>query len=792
MGYMRKLLLSMVLACVGLALAPVASWAMIIIVPDPEIWPSPPTVTNTVRRLPPPPRPFSNAAFEIRSLTATIDIQDQVASTTVEQQIYNPNPRRLEGTFLFPIPKGASLEQFKMEIGGKLTEAELLPSDKARGIYEEIVRKTRDPALLEFAGQDLIKVRIFPFEPNETKRIQMSWRQLLPIDSGLVAAGFPLGVARHGGGVIQSASVKVNLKTAQPLKNIYSPSHQVEIKRPSGNQAAVSWEAANLVPERDFQLFFSAETAAVSFNLLTHRPAGEEGYFLLLATPGDQENEDAVLPKDVVFVVDTSGSMAGGKLEQARAAITLCVDNLNGGDRFDVVRFSTESQSLFKSVVEASEANRRRARQFVSELKPLGGTAINDALLTALANRPANSGDRPFMIIFLTDGLPTVGENNAETILSNIASANTAATRVFCFGIGTDVNTRLLDKLAETTRATREYVVQGENLELKVSSFFTKVSEPVLSDVRVAFEGVEVSRLHPGQVADLFKGEQVAVFGRYAGSGEARVVLTGRAQSGRKEFTHQFGLPATQSANDFIPRLWASRRVGYLLDEIRLRGESGELKDEVTALARKFGIVTPYTAYLVLEDEERRALPAQFFSNAANQAPEAKDALKLQYRELREKVSGESAVTASRFGSALQRQENLASVTDSFAAAPPRASASRQAGVRFDPATSSLPALAAGSVVAAKPAIQPAGQSAGQSAQNQRFAAGRAFYQNGDFWVDSRAQDLAKLKPRRIEFNSPEYFELLKHHPALAPVLALGQNLRFAFNGELVEIFETQ
>ena len=267
-----------------------------------------------------------------------------------------------------------------MEIDGKQVEAELLPAEKARRIYEDIVRKLKDPALLEYAGRDVFKVRIFPIEPNSKKRITLSYTELLKADDGLVSYVLPLNTEKFSAKPIQNVSVKVDLESKRPLKSIYSPSHSVEVKRHGADRATAGYEATDVQPDTDFALYFAPEKDEIGVNLLTHRKSDEDGYFLLLASPGVDVKEKQVVMKDIAFVLDTSGSMAGKKLEQAKKALQFCVENLNDGDRFEIIRFSTEVEPLFDKLVKATEQNRAKADDFIKDLKPIGGTAIDDAL----------------------------------------------------------------------------------------------------------------------------------------------------------------------------------------------------------------------------------------------------------------------------------------------------------------------------------------------------------------------------------------------------------------------------
>src|SRR5256884_360361 len=616
----------------------------------------------------PPPRVYQFCPLEVTRHQAEVRIKDQLADTSIEQEFYNPNAQRIEGTFLFPVPKGAQIKKFAMKIDGKPVEAELMSADKARGIYEDIVRKLRDPALLEYAGQDVFKVRIFPIEPHAKKHISLAYTQLLKSDSGLIGYTYPLNTEKFSAKPIPDVSLKVEVETRRSLKSIYSPSHDVEIKRHGGNRATIGFEAKDAKPDSDFQLFFAPEADDIGVNLMTYKTGSDEGYFLLLASPGIDAKETKVIPKDVAFALDTSGSMAAKKLEQAKKALLFCVENLNDDDRFEIIRFSTETELLFNKLAEASKANRARADDFIRNLKAIGGTAIDDALRKALALRPGSSRreeaqtskseirnpkseiDRPFVIIFLTDGLPTIGITDENQIVGNVKQNSDGNVRVFCFGIGHDVNTHLLDKITEETRAFSQYVLPEEDIEVKVSNFFAKIKDPVLTDPTLSFTGdIRVTKLYPSPLPDLFKGEQLVLAGRYTGKGASAVVLEGTVNGARKKLTYDVNFSGETTEHDFIPRLWATRRVGYLLEEIRLHGENAELKDEVTELARKYSIVTPYTAYLIVEDEARRGVPvlSQTLPQLQQDAG-AKDATMLYSGELMVQRNGLGPVTQSR------------------------------------------------------------------------------------------------------------------------------------------------
>ena len=780
----RLLLLPALLALFGVMLPAPRCGAAGLIIVDEAHWRPGPMPPPLVPPMPPPhlrPRLYAFAPLEVNYTKTTVRITDQVAVTRIEQEFFNPNPARLEGTFIFPVPKGAHLDKFTMDIDGKMVEAELLSADKARGIYEDIVRKLRDPALLEYADRDLFKVRIFPIEPNSRKRITLTYTQLLKSDDGLVGYTLPLNTDKFSAKPIKTVSVKVELAAKRPLKSIYSPSHAVEIKRDGPNRATVGYEASDVQADADFVLYYAPEKDELGVNLLAHKTDGDDGYFLLLVSPGMDTKDRKVLPKDVAFVLDTSGSMAGKKLEQAKKALQFCVENLNRDDRFEIIRFSTEVEPLFDKLAEANEQNRAQADAFIKDLKPIGGTAIDDALKKALGLRPGIAGQmRPYVIIFLTDGRPTIGTTDEDQIVRNVAKMNDDHTRVFCFGIGTDVNTHLLDKITEETRAVSQYVLPEEDLEVKVSNFFAKIKEPVLANPTLKFTGdIRVTKLYPSPLPDLFRGDQLVLAGRYSGNGDSAITLEGTVNGQSRQFTYEVKFPRTADDHEFIPRLWAMRRVGYLLDAIRLHGENAELRDETTELARKYGIVTPYTAYLIVEDEDRRRVPlaAQSLPRLYRDQAARREAT-ANWDEFKGTRDGEKALAGARYGLAL-KSANAPAV----AAATGELEAGGALGF-------SRNGGGGGGGVSTVAVADDSKARLMQYSQRGQFIAGKNFYQNDKQWVDAAVQKLPNAKHRRIQFNSEEYFAFAAKERRALPYLALGANVQFVLDETVYEVYE--
>jgi Ca-activated chloride channel family protein len=533
-----------------------------------------------------------------------VAIEDQVAVTSVEQAFRNHTDRALEATYVFPVPRGASVNRFTMLVDGKEVAGEMVEATKARQIYTDIVRRSQDPGLLEYLGNNLMRVRIFPVAPKSDQRVTLRYTSVAPQDAGLVEYVYPLKTDGKATATLQDFSITATIKTRQSLLNVYSPTHAVEVKRTGARAAEVTFGHDQALLDKDFQLFYAVGTAEVGLTPLTYKPLStEDGYFLFLISPQLEVSRSRVVPRDIVFVLDTSGSMAGVKMDQARKALRHGLDSLNPGDRFAVCNFSTTVSRYREALVEASREQVDHAKRWVDQLQAAGGTAIDDALSAALAYRPGDSR-RTFTVIFFTDGQPTIGETNPDKILKRFAAKNTAETRVFTFGVGDDVNAALLDQLADQTRALSTYVRPAEDIEVKASSLYAKVSQPALTNLRLTpGESVRLTELYPPQLPDLFHGGQLVIAGRYSGQGPVAIKLTGRVSDEPREFVYELDMAVKGGEErDFVEHLWARRKTGYLLDQIRANGETKELIDEVTALAKKYGIATPYTSYLIVPD----------------------------------------------------------------------------------------------------------------------------------------------------------------------------------------------
>lgn len=736
-----------------LALAPLLAAAVVLAVPQSAQADGFIVIRRTVPVRPRPmPRPLQGIfPLAVERHTVKVTIDGQVATTEVDQVFRNPLPRRLEGTYMFPLPADAAVDQFSMWIDGKEMQGELLDAKKALKIYTDIVRSMKDPALLEYAGRGMFKVRIFPIEPNSTKRVRLTYRQILKADAGRVRYRYPLNTEKFSSSPLKQCTVSVSIKDSTAIKGIYSPWHDVDVRRKGEKQAVASWEASNVTPSRDFVLDYDLAEGDVGMSLRTHALPAREGTFLLLISPKVEIAAAERVAKDVVFVFDTSGSMAADqKMDQARRALRYMIARLDTEDRFAVVDFATDARSYKDGLVSATAEEKAGATAYVDGLIARGGTATDDALARAMKLR-AQGNTRAFSVVFMTDGQPTIGETDPKRILGFLKKRAPEEARIFVWGVGNEVNTHLLDTIAKSHKGDSYYVLPGEDIEVAMSSFYDKIASPVLTDLSLSFTGVRVRDVYPRQLPDLFAGSQLVVTGSFEGQGPGAIRLKGTVNGKATELVYEGNFRRHQK-NPHVPRLWAKRKIGFLLDQIRLHGENAELRTEVVRLARRHGLPTPYTSYLVLEEgAQRRQLSSRGGRALPPGAPmdDADEAAEEAFSRLKKArknddgfsgppsaKSGEGAVRGAREAGRLRRTESL---SDGLAKGGKDAQAERKT-----------------------------------REESIRTIGDRTFYQARGTWVDSTAGKRDKSW-KALAYLSAEYFALLAEHPELGTYLALGK-----------------
>ena len=653
-----------------------------------------------------PVRPLPRGAIEKIRSAVQVAVTGRIARVTVEEWFRNSGPLMDEGSYLYPLPGETVFSDFSLWQGDRELKGEPMDAAQARSIYEEIVRRKRDPALIELAGHGLLRARVFPITPGETRKITLRYTQVLDRVGDAVRFRYAAGTAAV------SRSFRLQVDSAAGVGDPYSPTHRLTVSR-SGDRLALA--LADTTAGGDLELLLPLARGLLGMSLLTQQSAGEDGSFMLLLAPGRAAEVGEPLRRDVVAVLDVSGSMSGDKLDQAKAALVQLLGGLRRTDRFRVVTFGSGVRRYTVGWTDASADSVRAAQDWVRRLDTGGGTNIAGALTEALTAQPREGALG--VVVFLTDGLPTVGETDPER-LADQAERSRGPFRVFAFGIGYDVNTYLLDRLTDRARGVTEYIRPGGDIEQIVGALATKISSPVLTDLALRGDGIEFYDLQPERLPDLFAGDELVVFGRYrgAGSAERTVTVTGRRNGHEEHFSAGARFGGEASGNDYIPQLWAARKAGALSRELRLHGPNSEIVSELKRLALRYGILTEYTSYLVQEPNQIVVRP--MFDRAPPPSPAPRD------------QAGADAVQRSRAEKALAGSAQLSAVVVTGAARSDSVGAARS----------------------------------GEATSRQRVG-GRIFVWRDSTWTDIAHGD--SLRVIEVAAFSEAYFALLRALPEL-------------------------
>jgi Ca-activated chloride channel homolog len=745
----------------------------------------------------PPPHPPSTITtpllngrvtfgLHLQSEAVKVQIDNQVARTYIKQVFSNDTDRNLAGTYLFPLPADTTFSSFSLHIDGKPVEGKILAAEEARQQYEAIVRSMVDPGLLEYADYKTVRARIFPIPPHGTKTVELEYTQLLKAEDGLLKYKFPL---KAEGETTPSEEIKVDMTISdkQGVRSVWSPSHLISVSK-DGSKSKIALLEKNTLPDKDFILYYGVSDKNMSANLLTHKMPDEDGYFLLTLSPPVQSHQ-ATSGKDIVLVADTSGSMAGDKIDETRRALKYVINSLSNQDRFGVIQFNTDVEAFKLSLQPATPENKKNALDYVDTLEARGGTNISGALDLS-KHMLANNTGNPSYLVLMTDGEPTVGETDTAKIIKSITDAKV---RVFDFGVGYDVNTRFLDKLAEEHHGTSQYVEPNENLETAVSAFYDKIKSPVLTDVSIDIDGVKTKDVYPREVKDIFAGTQVMLLGKYKDSGKSIVHLNGTINGVKKAYSFNLNFQPEEGENSYLPRLWAMRRIGHLTEVAKENGNNKEVVDEIVALSQKYGIISEYTSFLVTDPSERhgtamnRPMPTLGFGGPA------------QFGNLQVRRGG-PRIAAAPMAAPMEAQMQADDARDAFKASPaavrghlmskglPMDAAASTHGARwqFSPGAFAGGAGGVASSVTGANAVVRAKKAAdlkqattvaseeGSYSGTWKSMADKTFSLKENFWTENAlsAADLKSAKP--VTFLSDEYFALIRNNPEIAKYLSVG------------------
>ncbi|MCR4315587.1 MAG: VIT domain-containing protein [Planctomycetes bacterium] len=682
----------------------------------------------------------SRAGVEITKVQAGVVIVEQVATTTMDIYLQNPSRTQQEAELLVPVPSGATVRGFDFEGVGAEPSARLLPAREASRTYESIVSRLRDPALLEFVSSDVVRTSVFPVTAGGTQKVRLTYEHLLTADAGRVDYVLP---RTESVSYRVPWTIDVSIRTSRDLAAVYSPSHPIRVERGQG-MVGVHLSGGETCEPGSYRLSYAFDNEGVGAMFFSYPdPEREGGYFLLVAGLLEAGADETAQKREVIVVLDVSGSMQGEKIEQARAAALQILEGLDQGESFNIVAYSSTVGCFAAGPVIKSRETMSAARSFLGGLRAGGGTDIHSALHEAL-NQTHTESHLP-MVLFLTDGLPTSG-NTSEIEIRNLATnSNPHKRRLFTFGVGVDVNTPLLERLADSSRGRATFVLPDEDVEVSVSRVFRGLYGPRLSDVVLQTKSPgRILDVSPKMLPDIFEGDQLTVFGRYVGTEAITFSIEGKQQGAARKFEIPVSLERSTTRNGFVPRLWASRRIGELIDEVRqmepsitaretiqqpwrsaiprnhvpdsrffepeIDPRTKELVDEIVSLSIEFGIMTEYTSFLSTEGTD--------LSNRDDILRQATANLESRGQQVR---SGLGAVNQSLNGTE-QRAQSYANSRNGFWN-------ERMERVEIT---------------------------------SVQQIADRAFYQRGGTWVDSRAIENENEVDRVVYRGTEEFRDLLE------------------------------
>lgn len=557
-----------------------------------------------------PPRPSITQPVVVSAIDVSVKINDRHATTTMTLSLHNPERQQQESVVIIPVSHQASIRQFGLEGAHGKFPAKLIPRDEARKIYDDIVRRSLDPALLEFAGSGLVKSSVFPVPAGGQARVRLVYEEMLETDNG--RSDYQLLRSESPGHTVPW-NVRIDWSLSQPIAAIYSPSHDFKQKRINHKRIQLqSHQTMQPGPVRVSATRQEPDHASASLVSYPDAPnKHRSGFFLMLLTPPAAKIKK-VVNREVTLVIDKSGSMAGEKMDQALNSARQVIEGLHDNESFNIIVYNEAVEMFSPRPLVRSRENLLAARRYLSSVRVSGGTNIHDALQTAISQKP--TPDTLPLILFLTDGIPTIGETREKKIRNAIAANNRHHRRIFTIGVGVDVNTPLLSRLADDSRARATYVLPKESVELKVAQVFRRLSGPVLSEPILKASDNRVSDLLPASLPDMFAGDQLVVLGRYRqGKHPAKPIhftLVGQDGSGKRQFKFKLSTRKASKANSHVPRLWATRKIAILTEALRDLGADQasqvdmndpkvrELVDEIVRLSTEHGVLSEYTAFL--------------------------------------------------------------------------------------------------------------------------------------------------------------------------------------------------
>ncbi len=527
-----------------------------------------------------------------------IDVDQQYASAVLRHVYQNSSEQRLEGRFVLRAGDGARVQGFSYWNGETRIVGEVFEKQIAAEVYREVTGLDRDPGLLEQVGEGAFSFRVFPIEPAELKKIEVTYGKYLVRRGKTVELRAPIAAPEVN-------DILVEIRDDRGIKTVTSSSHRLKISRIDTNHLKVSAVEAD-DGATELVLSYTLDDEPWHLSAMLHKDDGHDGY-LVVSLPTPAVKRGAVTPKDVTIVLDHSGSMGGEPIKQARVAAANVVGRMSADDHLNIILFDDGVDMLYSKPKLLTDEVRAEALQYIERVQDEGGTDLALALRKSLAAQVKD--DRPDVILFLTDG-----QSDSQAALK-AAAADTKDVRVYTIGVGSGVEKPLLSRLAATKRGRFVFIDSPDALDARMAQLYDQIAEPVLVDVTIDVEGARLSRTYPRTMPDLYRDDELRVTSRIRGKGPVEVIVRGKLAGKLVEIRAEISLSEPQS-KPWVGRLWAQSRVEDLLQEIALQGETEELTTEVIELATAYNFATPYTSFLAIPESELNEQAAQTLADA--------------------------------------------------------------------------------------------------------------------------------------------------------------------------------
>jgi Ca-activated chloride channel family protein len=571
----------------------------------------------------------------LKHTDAKAEISGFLSRVMVTQEFENPFNEKIEAVYTFPLPQNAAVDDMTMIVGDRTVRGKILRREEAEAVYEAAKTNGQTASLLNQERPNVFTQSVANILPGEQIKITISYVETLKYEDGAYEFVFPMVVGpryvpgsptgaqgnSNGNGfapdtdrvpdasritpqpvpegmrVGHDISLDVTLDAGVPIDALSSKTHEVNVERPDDRRARVTLKDQATIPNKDFILRYDVAGKKIEDALLTHS-SDKGGFFTLILQPPERVTAEDVTPKELVFVLDTSGSMSGFPIEKAKETMKLALDNLYPYDTFNLITFSGDEHILFPEPVPATKENLAKAQAFLESRQGGGGTEMMKAIKASMD--PSDASDHVRIVCFMTDGY--VG--NDMEIIGEVQKHPNA--RVFAFGIGGSVNRFLLDGMAKYGRGEVEYVALNDDGSAAARRFHERVRNPLLTDISVDWNGLPVADVYPKSIPDLFSAKPVILTGRYTGNGRGTIRLKGK-MSGR-DFVREIPVDfsKSESQHDVLSTLWARTRVDDLMSQDFKGAQQGNMKEDVkqavTQLGLDYRLMTQFTSFVAVEE----------------------------------------------------------------------------------------------------------------------------------------------------------------------------------------------